>query len=160
MNMMTKSLIMFFMVVAVVFQSLQCFAVKVKGYYRKNGTYVSSYERAAPSSRSKRLSSGNSSSYSSYSTTRQGASSFVVPKSYEVYKQRQTQGPRAFSKGMKKQKYHEQGGTCNHCGTQGSMSDMEADHVVPYSKGGKTEYSNLQILCRPCNRSKGNRSSQ
>ncbi len=34
---------------------------------------------------------------------------------------------------------------------------MEFDHIVPLSKGGRTELSNLQILCRKCNRSKGNR---
>ena len=33
------------------------------------------------------------------------------------------------------------------------------DLLEPYSKGGKTEYSNLQMLCAPCNRSKGNRYS-
>jgi 5-methylcytosine-specific restriction endonuclease McrA len=28
------------------------------------------------------------------------------------------------------------------------------DHIVPVSKGGKTEESNLQTLCRRCNRTK------
>ena len=34
---------------------------------------------------------------------------------------------------------------------------MEFDHVLPLSKGGKTTVENLQILCRRCNRAKGNR---
>ena len=34
---------------------------------------------------------------------------------------------------------------------------MEFDHIIPLSKGGKTELKNLQILCRKCNRSKGNK---
>lgn len=32
---------------------------------------------------------------------------------------------------------------------------MEYDHIIPLFQGGKTELSNLQILCRKCNRSKG-----
>lgn len=36
------------------------------------------------------------------------------------------------------------------------QSEMDADHIVPWSKGGVTEYSNLQMLCKKHNRSKGN----
>jgi len=32
--------------------------------------------------------------------------------------------------------------------------NLEMDHIVPVSKGGKTEESNLQTLCRRCNRAK------
>jgi hypothetical protein len=34
---------------------------------------------------------------------------------------------------------------------------LEIDHIVPVSKGGKTEESNLQTLCRTCNRGKSNK---
>jgi 5-methylcytosine-specific restriction endonuclease McrA len=34
---------------------------------------------------------------------------------------------------------------------------MEADHVTPWSKGGKTEPANCQMLCLPCNRQKGSK---
>ena len=34
---------------------------------------------------------------------------------------------------------------------------LEVDHIVPISKGGKTEASNLQTLCWRCNRSKSNK---
>lgn len=129
----------------------------VKGYYRKNGTYVAPHYRKDPVSRS---TSGTSSySSSAKSSTSYYSSNIKLPKSYEVYQQRQTQGPRTFSKGMKERKYQEQGGRCPHCGKQCTYGEMEGDHVVPYSKGGKTEYSNLQMLCAPCNRSKGNRYS-
>lgn len=32
---------------------------------------------------------------------------------------------------------------------------LEVDHIIPVSKGGKTEESNLRTLCRDCNRGKG-----
>lgn len=31
---------------------------------------------------------------------------------------------------------------------------LEVDHIVPWSKGGKTELSNLQTLCHVCNHGK------
>lgn len=32
--------------------------------------------------------------------------------------------------------------------------EMEADHIMPWSKGGKTEYKNCQMLCKQDNRIK------
>lgn len=43
---------------------------------------------------------------------------------------------------------------CKHCGTH---LDLSVDHIVPESKGGATDLSNLQTLCRPCNSRKGAR---
>lgn len=37
---------------------------------------------------------------------------------------------------------------CLHCGNSGSLT---VDHVIPLSKGGRDDTSNLQPLCRPCN---------
>lgn len=34
---------------------------------------------------------------------------------------------------------------------------LEVDHIIPISKGGKTEASNLQTLCWRCNRKKSNK---
>lgn len=39
----------------------------------------------------------------------------------------------------------------------GSNENLEFDHIVPYSKGGKTTYRNLQLLCQRHNRMKSNR---
>ncbi|MBP5786937.1 MAG: DUF262 domain-containing protein [Kiritimatiellae bacterium] len=37
------------------------------------------------------------------------------------------------------------------------LSEMDADHVTPWSKGGATSLENCQMLCRTHNRAKGNR---
>lgn len=38
-----------------------------------------------------------------------------------------------------------------------SLSDMDADHVSAWSKGGKSDAKNCQMLCKTHNRAKGNR---
>jgi hypothetical protein len=38
-----------------------------------------------------------------------------------------------------------------------ALSDMEADHVAAWSKGGGTDMKNCEMLCKPHNRAKGNR---
>lgn len=48
-------------------------------------------------------------------------------------------------------RYHEQGGKCAICGQPFDFKDMHGDHRKPWCKGGKTEYSNLDMLCVPCN---------
>ena len=37
------------------------------------------------------------------------------------------------------------------------LKDMDADHVTAWSKGGATDISNCQMLCKTHNRAKGNR---
>ena len=39
----------------------------------------------------------------------------------------------------------------------GSNENLEFDHIVPFSRGGKTTYRNLQLLCRTHNRIKSDR---
>ena len=34
------------------------------------------------------------------------------------------------------------------------IKEMEADHITPWSKGGKTLAENCRMLCRNCNRRK------
>ena len=63
---------------------------------------------------------------------------------------------RAFPEIEKKRKYKEQDGICKCCGKKFDFEDMEGDHIVPWSKGGKTVYENLQMLCKSCNASKSN----
>lgn len=42
-------------------------------------------------------------------------------------------------------------GACELCG---STDDLTRDHIIPISKGGTNDPSNLRILCRPCNSAK------
>lgn len=51
--------------------------------------------------------------------------------------------------------YKKQGGICPACGKSCVLKDMEADHIIPWSKGGKTVEENCQMLCQSCNSSKG-----
>ena len=61
---------------------------------------------------------------------------------------------RSFSERDKQRKYAEQGGICAMCKKHFEYSEMDGDHILPWSLGGKTEYGNLQMLCIPCNRSR------
>jgi hypothetical protein len=64
---------------------------------------------------------------------------------------------RAFDDKTKQKKYAEQKGICPTCppGTKPwDIEHMQADHITPWSKGGKTVYENCQMLCRSHNASK------
>ncbi len=43
------------------------------------------------------------------------------------------------------------------CRRKLGWDDFTADHINPWSKGGRTELANAAIYCRPCNSSKGSR---
>ncbi|MDE0638444.1 MAG: DUF262 domain-containing protein [Candidatus Poribacteria bacterium] len=64
---------------------------------------------------------------------------------------------RAFSKGMKQKVYSKQSGICVICKNNFEIKDMEADHITPWSEGGKTNEDNCQMLCKKCNREKSAR---
>jgi len=46
---------------------------------------------------------------------------------------------------------------CQLCGATTSDIRLEVDHIVPRTKGGTNDPSNLQVLCVRCNRGKSNR---
>ena len=58
---------------------------------------------------------------------------------------------RAFSDTEKQRAYDKQGGICPMCKKKYPIEDMRGDHIVPWSKGGKTTEDNLQMLCKDCN---------
>ena len=66
---------------------------------------------------------------------------------------------RAFSERMKREAYERQGGICPKCqppANHYAFEDMEADHIIPWSEGGKTVAENCQMLCKLHNRLKSN----
>ena len=62
---------------------------------------------------------------------------------------------RTFTDNQKIESYEKQQGICIHCGKHFELDEMEADHITPWSKGGKTISENCQMLCLQCNREKG-----
>jgi hypothetical protein len=66
---------------------------------------------------------------------------------------------REFDEKIKVKKYEEQKGVCVAknavCGNAHfEYEEMEADHITPWSKKGKTVYENCQMLCKQDNRTK------
>lgn len=64
---------------------------------------------------------------------------------------------RAFDEKDRLSKYEEQDHKCAICENEFELKDMHADHIKPWSKGGKTTYDNLQMLCTTCNLKKSNK---
>jgi len=54
--------------------------------------------------------------------------------------------------GLRAQVWEKDKGKCRNCG---SIHALQIDHIQPFSKAGKTEVGNLQLLCRNCNQRKG-----
>ena len=45
--------------------------------------------------------------------------------------------------------------TCQYCGQKSRWGELTYDHVVPRSRGGKTNFANIVTACKPCNARKG-----
>ncbi|MBF6398390.1 TerD family protein [Nocardia cyriacigeorgica] len=61
---------------------------------------------------------------------------------------------RSIPQEVKAEVWQRDGGRCVECG---DGHYLEFDHIIPLSRGGATSATNLQILCRACNRAKGAR---
>ncbi|WP_433193720.1 TerD family protein [Nocardia sp. CA-107356] len=61
---------------------------------------------------------------------------------------------RSIPQEVKAEVWQRDGGKCVECG---DGHYLEFDHIIPLSRGGATSATNLQILCRACNRAKGAR---
>ena len=46
---------------------------------------------------------------------------------------------------------------CQYCGRRCPSEELTYDHVIPKSRGGKTEWTNIVTCCMKCNRKKGGR---
>lgn len=70
------------------------------------------------------------------------------------YDKKDVNNNRLFSKQMISDKLLEQYNKCNLCGCSLSDKKYEGDHIKKWCDGGKTNKSNLQVLCKPCHRKK------
>ena len=71
--------------------------------------------------------------------------------------ERTDQDPDEVSPNIREILYAAQEGTCVGCGDPMRLRNLELDHIMPRSKGGRHTDANLQLLCGWCNRTKGNR---
>ena len=74
---------------------------------------------------------------------------------YVLTRQERFLNLRTFDQRTRRAAYENQQGCCPMCGMTYKYEEMEADHIIPWSKGGHTIADNCQMLCRECNRRKG-----
>lgn len=79
----------------------------------------------------------------------------IEPKVSEIKKDR-----RDISLGLRYKVLSRDKFKCVKCGNSPSVDPkctLHIDHIIPWSKGGRTELENLQTACKECNIGKGNR---
>ena len=60
-----------------------------------------------------------------------------------------------WTKGLKDELMKRQNRICTYCGYRRMATSMDIDHMIPVSRGGSNDKSNLQVICRKCNLRKG-----
>jgi len=79
----------------------------------------------------------------------------IIPLDYEkkeIKKIRSSISPSLRYKILKRDR-----NTCQFCGARAPEAELEVDHIIPVSKGGTDNESNLITKCRECNRGKSNK---
>jgi len=61
---------------------------------------------------------------------------------------------RAFTEEQRVTIFRKYNGVCESCGKEIKWDEFHADHIVPFTKGGKTTVANGQLLCAKCNLAK------
>jgi 5-methylcytosine-specific restriction endonuclease McrA len=84
---------------------------------------------------------------------RSPSTEFILPTVIRVLKmvKRNRKNIVAFSKKniLRRDNY-----TCQYCGYSNNL--LTIDHVMPKSRGGKSNWTNVVVACKPCNVNKGN----
>ena len=65
--------------------------------------------------------------------------------------------PKSEVKFTRRNIYEHYGYKCTYCGFKFATSELNLEHVIPRSRGGKTDWANVVTACIPCNLKKGNR---
>lgn len=58
---------------------------------------------------------------------------------------------RKLTKAERREVYDKMNGHCAYCGSELTMENMTADHVVPLANGGDDIIDNMMPACRSCN---------
>ena len=64
------------------------------------------------------------------------------------------------NKSLKEKILEKQGNCCHYCGKKLEADEITIDHLLPRSRGGKTDKSNLAICCGKCNSEKSSMTEQ
>lgn len=68
---------------------------------------------------------------------------------------RKKRAPVGVSAKMRSMVIERDGRVCKYCRRALDEVEVTIDHIVSRSRGGRAEFSNLTVACRPCNASKG-----
>lgn len=94
----------------------------------------------------------------------QGGTSKNIERRHKVYKKRfirdaqdltYRDSTRVFTHNQRIAIWRRDNEICQECRKKIPFSEMEADHIIPHSRGGQTSIDNGQALCRQCNARKG-----
>jgi len=72
-------------------------------------------------------------------------------------KQEKVLSIRTFDDNTRRSVYEKQEGKCYYCGKPFPIEKMHADHILPWSKGGRTIEDNCCMACIECNLKKSNK---
>jgi hypothetical protein len=75
----------------------------------------------------------------------------IIDKHYD---KKDVNNKRLFNKKMISDQLNEQDNKCKLCNCDLSNIQYEGDHIKKWCNGGKTDKSNLQVLCKPCHHKK------
>lgn len=79
----------------------------------------------------------------------------ILKADYAAEQQKEPQGPRQVPASMRHKVLSRDNRTCVYCGAK--PQKLYCDHVIPYSRGGRTHPDNLAAACLSCNASKKDR---
>ena len=81
---------------------------------------------------------------------------YIKKRGDDIWEYRTLSGG-VISGSMRYELLKEANGKCLLCGISAKERPLDVDHIVPRSKGGSDDKSNLQVLCSKCNRGKSNK---